>query len=376
VTAQLVDTRTQAHIWSDIYDRQLDDIFVVQSEIAEKVASALRLTLLEKGGATRRPTDNVAAYTLYLRGHSYVDKHSKDSILRAIGFYRKAIELDPGFAHAYSMIAYAYIVLGSYELMPPAETLPKAKEAATVALSMDDGLAEAHLAMSRVLRTLNWDYVGAEREARRAIELDPNLSAAHAALVVLLQGLGRKEEALAETEKVLALDPYSVPSCQSAGTSFLYGGRYDEAIEQFQRALELEPNLPVARDNLGLAYIRKGMIEQGMLEIRTSIELEPEDPQTRCDLAYALVKAGDTEGARKILADLLAMRERKSGVAIAIAGVYVSLGEVDKALDWLEKGFEEHAPYMAALRADFVYESLWNEPRFKVLEKRAGLVRV
>ena len=374
VTAQLINSNNEGHLWAESYDRDLNDVFRIQSEIAEKVAGELKVQLLqsEKKTLERKPTMNMEAYTLYLKGHSHINKITKDSLSRAVEFYQRAIDIDPRFAHAYAFMSYAYVILGSFELISAGEALPKAKKAATMALELDNGLAEAHVSLGRVLR-VEWDLAGAENELRMATALDPNLTSAHLFLAAVLRSLGRVDESLAETDRAAALDPYSVGTCMLAGTNYLYCSKYDEAIEQLKRALELDPNLPLARDNLGLSYVRKGMVEEGVAEVRKSIELEGEDPQTKSDLAYALVKKGDVEEARQILVELLAMRERKQGVASAIAAVYASLGEKDNAFDWLERAYAEHSPYMVNLGSDFVFDGLRTDPRLKVMEKRLGL---
>jgi adenylate cyclase len=373
VTVQLINTSNEAHVWSETYDRQLDDIFAVQTDIAEKVAEALRLEFSTSGGRLDRPTQNLEAYTLWLKGEFATTKLNKESLLRGIGFYEKAVALAPDFAQCYADLAHAWVILGFFELMPSDEAFARAKYFAARALELDNELAEGHVAMGRILRMYEWRYSEADDELRRAVELEPNLAHARAFRAQGLLSLGRQEEAAKEARRALELDPFSVVTCQILGTIYLYSGRYDDAIELYERALEIDPSSPFPLGNLGLSYVQKGMFEKGIPMIEKAIEIERSNPSSLNDLAYSYAKAGRMEDVRKVLADLLEMRKATKRAASAIAGVYTVLGENDKAFEWLEKGFEEHSPYMGTIHLDFIFEPLRTDPRWTDLLGRIGL---
>jgi len=373
VTAQLIDASNEAHIWADSYDRELNDIFAVQGDIAQKVAEALRLELSAPEALGRHPTPNPEAYTLHLRGRFAMTRLTKESILKGIDFFERAIALAPGYASCYASLAQAWLMLGFFELLPPDDTIPKAKAYASKALELDESVAEGHIAMGRLLRMYEWKFVEAEKELKRATELEPSLATAHAFRAQGLMPLGRVEEAISEAKRALELDPFSAATCQILGTVYLYYGRYDEAIELYGRALEIDPESSFPLGNLGLAYVQKGLLDKGIPLIERADEIERTNPSARNDLAYAYGKAGRMEDVRRILADLLDMRKDSHRAAPAIAGVYTTLGEYDKAFEWLEKAYEEHAPYLASIDHDFVYDPLRSDPRYKDLAQRIGI---
>ncbi len=373
VTAQLVDASNQAHLWADTYDRQLDDIFAVQSEIAQKVAEALRLELSTPEALRVHSTPILEAYTLCLRGRFALTRFNKESMLKGIGYYERAIALAPDYALCYAYLAQAWLLLGFFEFLPPEDAFPKAKAYASKALELDESIAEGHVAMGRLLRMYEWNFVDADKELKRAVELEPNLATAHAFRAQGLTPLGRKEEALSEAKRALELDPFSVSTCQILGTQYLYDGLYDEAIELYGRALEIDPDSPFPLGNLGLAYVQKGLLEKGIPLIERANGIERTNPSSKNDLAYAYAKAGRIEDVKRILAELLDMRKDSRRAAPAIAGVYTTLGEYDKAFEWLEKAFEEHTPYLASIDTDFIYDPLHSDPRYKDLAQRVGI---
>ncbi len=373
VTAQLIDTSSEAHVWADTYDRQLDDIFVVQSDIAQKVAEALRLELSTPEPLRQQPTPNLEAYTLCLRGRFTVTRLNKESMLKGIDYYERAIALAPDFASCYGYLAQAWLLLGFFEFLPPDDAFPKAKAYASKALELNESIAEGHVAMGRLLRMYEWNFVEADKELKRATELEPNLAIAHAFRAQGLMPLGRKEEAVSEAKRALELDPYSVSTCQILGTVYLYDGRYDEAIELYERALEIDPESPFPLGNLGLAYVQKGLLDKGIPLIEKADGIAKTNPSTKNDLAYAYAKVGRNEDVKRILAELLEMRKDSHWAAPAIAGVYATLGEYDKAFEWLEKAFKEHTPYLASIDADFVFDPLRSDSRYKELAQRIGI---
>ncbi|MBI3116590.1 MAG: tetratricopeptide repeat protein, partial [Thaumarchaeota archaeon] len=373
VNVQLINAGNESHVWSESYDRQLDDIFAVQTDIAAKVAEALRLELSTPEELRQRRTPNLEAYTLYLRGRFAGTKMSKESLLKAIEYYEKAVALAPDFASCYADLAQAWLMLGFFEMMPPADATPKAKLYATKALELDDRIAGGHVAMGRLFRLFEWKFVEAERELKRAVELEPNLSTAHAFRAQGLMALGRKEETEAEAKRALELDPFSATTCQILGTVYLYDGRYDEAIELFERALEIDPNSPFPLGNLGLAHVQKGSFDRGIPLLERAVDIERSNASVKDDLAYAYGRAGRRKDVERVLAELVEMRKGSQRAAPAIAGVYTTLGDYEKAFEWLERAFAEHSPYVGTIHHDFIFDPIRNDPRFKDMLRRLGL---
>lgn len=366
VTAQLINASSEAHLWAEAYDRQLDDIFAVQSEIAEKVAEALRLRL-SSDEIRSQAVPNLDAYTLRLRGRFAGTNLSKESLLKAVDYYERAVALVPNYAACFADLAQAWILLGFFEFLPPEDAFPKAKAYATRAIGLDETVAEGHVAMGRLLRLSEWKYEEADEELRRAVELEPNLASAHAFRAQGLMSLGRSDEATREAERALELDPFSATTCQILGTVYLYSSRYDQAIELYQRALEIDPNSAFPLGNLGLAYVQKGEFDRGVTLLERATSIEGSNPSSLDDLAYAYGKAGRRDDVKKILEKLLEMRKDSKRAAPAIAGAYTTLGEYDKAFEWLARALQEHTPYLASIARDFIFEPIKSDPRFKDL---------
>lgn len=372
VTTQLINTSNEAHVWAEAYDRQLDDVFAVQSDIAQKVAEALSIKL-SRDEMKLRPAPNLEAYTLYLKGRFAVTKLSTDSFLKAVEYYEKAIALAPSYAECYAALAQAWLLLGFFELLPAEDSFAKAKVYATKALELDATMAEGHVAMGRLLRLFEWRYEDADLELKRAIDLEPNLAGAHVFRAQGLMPLGRKQEAIQEARKALELDPFSSQTCQILGTVYLYDNHIDEAIEFYQRALDIDPDSPFPLGNLGLAYVQKGMVEKGIPMIERAIAIEGTNASSLGDLAYAYGKAGRRDDVTRVLERLLEMRKDSRRAAPAIAGVYTTLGEYEKAFEWLEKALQERTPYLGSIDSDFIFDPIRSDPRFKDITRRIGL---
>jgi adenylate cyclase len=372
VTAQLIDVGSEGHVWAHTYDRDLDDIFAVQSEIAEKVASSLKVQLLEedRNRLEKGSGRSVEAYTLLLKGRFHLQRWDAESLRAAIEYFEEAIAQDPNYAAAFAGLAEAHATLGFLEIVDPNEAFPKAEEYARKALKLDESLAEAHLSLAEALLN-KYDFAGRNKELTRALELNPNL--AHAHLLRSEDFAFRREwdDALREIEKALELDPLSARTEGWAGTRYLYAGQYDKAIQHLKNAIELDPKVFASLTNLGLAHIQSGMIQEGLEEVKRAAagSSSPSYP----DLAYAYVKAGRPEEARKLLASLFQSREAGRAHAVAIGGVYAVLGEREKAFEWLERAFEEHSAYLVAINSDFVFESLQDDPRLRSLLKKMNL---
>lgn len=372
ITVQLIDVASEAHVWSNSYDRELDDIFAIQSDVAKQVAEALQVRLLsaDMRRLEKLPTSNIEAYTLYLKGRFYSDRVTEEGFRTAIGYYEQAIANDSDFALAYAGLAFSFTQLGFFGMLPSREAGAKARTYAENALKIDDSLAEAHLAMGRIIRNYDWDFAAAGREYKRAIELNPNLAEAYGVNAILMAFNRRFDEAIGEVKRALELDPLSGLTSGFAGTIFLYSGRYDDAIEQFKKNLEIDPDAAYARGNLGLAYVQKGMFDVGIQEMQKVATVK--NPSSQSDLAYAYAKAGRFEELKKLLNELLDEADRNHELAVAVASAYANLGDRDRAFEWLERAYTGHIAYLTSANSDFVFDSIRSDPRFQALMKKVG----
>jgi adenylate cyclase len=374
ITVQMIDAQTESHAWAKNYDKQMDDIFAVQSDVAKQVADALEIRLLsaDKKKLERAPTSNIEAYTLYLKGIYYINKAFGETkpLRTALTHFEEAIANDPNFAQAYAQLAYCYDQLGFFGMIPSSEAGQKSKTNAEKALSLDDNLPEAHCFMGRVYRNYLWDFQASEREFNRAIELSPSYAEA-IGNSALLKVFGRRfEEAVAEIKRGLELDPASSRGRGFAGTVYLYSERYEDAIEQFRKFLEFDPGSRYAVGNLGLAHIQLGMVEQGLNEVIQSSTIEA--PVTQTDLAYAYAKAGKTDELKRLLKQLLEEVTRNREHCVAIASTYANLGHPDEAIEWLQKAYDEHSGLIVATNNDFAFDAVRGDPRFQALMKKVG----
>ena len=370
ITAQLVDTETEESLWSETYERQLGDVFHVQTDIARQVAAALQIRLLTAGKTRleKQPTTNAEAYTLYLQGRFHYNKRTRDDFRLAIESFNRAIVTDPGFALAYAGLAASYANLGYLGMMPSKDAWAKARGNAEKALGLDDSLAEAHHAMGLILRMYDWDSNEAEKEFDRAIQLNPSFAEAYTSRAILMLSMERCEDAVAGARRALELDPLSAPTARYAGAAFLYCGRYDDAIEEYTRALTIDPEDRLSHNNLGLAYIQKGMPERGLAEVQMANVSHSNQGET--DLAYAYAKAGRLDDLKRLLKELLLQVGKNRDLAIAVASAYANLGDRDRSMEWLERAYQEHIASLVYISNNFAFDNLREDPRFQTLLKR------
>ena len=364
----LVDARTGASLWGEQYDRKMQDIAVLQKNIASDVSRKLRARLsnAEAIQLTRNYTDNSEAYQLYLKGRFFWNKRTPDAIRRAIEYFEQAIQKDPGFALAYTGLSDAYVVPASR--IEPHVAMPKAKTAALQALAIDERLAEAHTSLARVLQVYDWNWTDAEKEFKRAIELNPRYAVAHQWYGGYLERTGRVNEAIAERKLALELDPLSTITIFELGQNFLLAREYDQAITQFKRSLELDPDFPAAHQYLPLAYLQKGMNNEALTKIREAPGSARLNTTGMPGYVYAV--SGHISEAKKELEELKRLRNVEYISAVGLAYICTALGEKDEAFYWLEKGFEERAFQMQLLQVDPRLDSLRDDPRFKELVRK------
>ncbi|HEV2045071.1 MAG TPA: tetratricopeptide repeat protein [Chthoniobacterales bacterium] len=373
ITAQLIQASDGNHEWSDTYDREMQDIFAVRSEVAQQVADTLKVRLLgeDKRKIEKKPTENLEAYNLYRQGRFYADKLSEEGMTKAVPLFQQAIEKDPRFALAYAGMADNYVIAAD-AIIPPREAFSKAKEAALKAIELDDSLAEAHASLGFVHYHYDWDWAGAEKELKRALELNPQSAQSYTLYTHFLAGMGRYDEAKKYGAHALELDPLSVSAHWFLGWGAIYAGRNDEAIGFFSKALELDPNNPWTRWFLGRAYLFSGNSPRAIEEMETGLHFGPDDPLGLGFVGYAYAVTGRRADALKILQRLDELQKRRFISTISRVYVYAGLGDKDKAFEWLEKAYQERSDSLAWFRFDPESKSLRSDPRFAILMRKIG----
>jgi adenylate cyclase len=370
IAVQLIDANSDKHIWAENYDRTLEDVFSIQSEIAQSVASMLKVALLEndRKRLEKAPTKDPEAHSLYLKGKA------APTWKIASEFYQKAIDKDPLYALAYVALSRSILQMGISEDILPRGSSEQAEALVRRALTLDPSLAEAHAELAVALFSRG-DYKGFERELALALEMDPN----HTTLLLYQSTWERFKRHFDESDRLerrrLELDPLSLDTIQSVAWQLLLLRHSDEAIALFTKVRKIDPEAFWAKRPLGLAYVQKGLFDGGIALILESIGKEKtfslDSPRT--DLGYAFGKAGRFVELKELLAEALDWHQKNQRGALPIASMYASLGENDKALEWLEKSFDEHPPWLPAAFSDYYFEQLWPDPRFEALRSRLGL---
>ena len=374
IVAQLLDVQADEHIWAETYDREMKDVFAIQSDVAEKIAAALKAKLspTEIERIEKKPTESAEAYSLYLKGRFYWNKRRADDLRTAIEYFNQAIEIDPRYAPAYVGLASGYLALPDYAGLPVKEFVPKAEAAARKALELDPTLGEAHAVLG-VARQHEWDWAGAEIEYRRAIELNPSFPSVHHWYSQMLLFCGRSVEAEAEIRLAQELDPLSLIIGSLASGKPYYARQYDKAIEQFKKTLELDPNFAQAHLALGWAYLQQSQFEKGIAEFEKVRAIAGSSPYGLGGLGNAYARAGRKSGAAQVLDELLRFSGEGYSVSYDIALVYLGLGDKNQALEWLESAYGERSTFLEEITMDPVWDGLRSDPRFVALMKKVGL---
>jgi adenylate cyclase len=377
VTAQLINANTEGHLWSSKYDRNMEDIFAVQSDIAEQVAEALRIRLLptERMAMERKATESLDAYTAYLKGRFYWNQRTREGLTKAITFFEQAIEKDPRYAQAYAGIADSYGVLVNYGFLRPEEGLPKANASAMKALELGEGFAEAHASHAVVLWN-SWDFKGAGKELRTALELNPSYARAHQWYGDYLHFVEKKpEEAIAEKQRSRELDPLSPIANLNFGAIFYQLRQYDRSIEEFTKALELFPDYWNLHVWLGTALQMKGEYERAIKELDKALTLSGNESSVLSSLGCAYAAAGKMDEANKVIEELKAMSKEAYVTPVEFAYMYACLGDLDEAFKLLSKAIEEKSSQIPeVLLGDPLFiDRLIGDPRFEMLLGKLGL---
>ena len=375
IGTELVDVATGSQLWGAQYDRKPGDIFVVQDEISNEISGKLRLQLTraEKKRLTKRHTEDAEAYRLYLKGRHHWNRWTEEGFYKAIEYFQQAIEKDPSYALAYTGLADSYVLLGWNSYLPPKEAFPKGKEAAMTALRFDPGLAEAHASLAALLWLHDWHWDKAETEFKRSLELSPTYPTANHWYAEFVMTMGRHKEAISRMKSGQELDPLSLIINVAVGWALYLGRGYDEAIVQLRRTIELEPNYPVTYWILGLSLGKTSRYDMAIAEGERAVKLSNGSPLMRAALGYTFGTAGRTKDAYQILDQLTELAKKKYVAPYFFAGIYVGLGENERAIECLEKAYEERSHWLLYLHMDPSMDVLRDNPRFQGLMRRVGL---
>lgn len=375
VTVRLVRVADGAPIWTSQFDEKPADIFAVQDSISERVTAALaiKLTSGEQRGLTKRHTGDIEAYQLYLKARYHLNRLTDDGFFKARDYFQQAIDRDRNYALAYAGLAEAYNMLGNFDTLAPKESFSKARDAAETALKLDESLAEAHTALGVVKLSYDWEFPAAEREFRRALEIDPSYSDGHTMNGYYLVAMGRFDEALIEMKRAQELDPLSLEKIIGVGEVIYFQRRYDQTIAQYKSALEMEPNSGFTHWELGRTFAAQGKYDEAIAEFQKSIPLSGESPDEPAELARAYALAGRRPEALKIVEELKRLSDRKHVAPTVMASIYGALGDKDQAFALLDKAFGERDFLLVLLNVEPIFDPLRSDPRFTALVQRVGL---
>jgi tetratricopeptide (TPR) repeat protein len=333
----------------------------------------LKLTRAEKKRLTKHQTDDAEAYRLYLKGRHHWNRWTEDGFYKAIEYFQQAVEKDPAYGLAYTGLADSYVLLGWNSYLPPKDAFPKAKMAAMRALRLDPDLGEAHTPLAAVLWLHDWQWQEAQREFERSLALNPAHPTTSHWYAECLMTMGRHVEAIARIKNSQELDPLSLIISVAIGRDFYMARRYDDALEQLQRTVELDPNYPVTYWVLGLLLRKMGRYELAIAEGEKSVKLSGGSPLMNAALAQTFATAGRKKEAIQILDELTSLTKQKYVAPYFFAGIHMGLGEDDRAIEYLEKSYEEHSHWLIYLHLDPSMDSLRSNPRFQDLSRRVGL---
>ncbi|MGI0078861.1 MAG: hypothetical protein ACRECH_04495, partial [Nitrososphaerales archaeon] len=375
IAVQVIDARNEGHLWASNYDRELNDVFAVQSEIAEKVAASLKVRLIDsdRQKLAKSPTGSVEAHTLYLKGRYYWNLRSRESVEKAIEYFNLAVEQDEDFALGYSGLAECYIVMGRNGLSDPASAYPKAKEYVRKALDRDPNLAEAHACLAGILHYYDHQLKSSESEFRRAIELNPNYASAHQWFAHLLAQKGIFNEAFAEIGRAMELDPLSRVINLNVGDGLYYRREYDKAIEQFKKVVDLDPKYDAVYASFVEAYLRKSMYDEALAAAEKYGELSKKPLEMKLIKSLVYASKQDREESRKLLTEV----EEHFGEEILspfwVGVVHFLLGDTNLCFEWLNKAYNEHDPNIMLVNITVELEVAKSDPRFLSLLEKVGL---
>lgn len=376
VHTQLIRAAADEHIWAAEYQREYGSILEIQDEFTRNIVEQIEANLTPKDRkrlAAQHPA-NSEAYENYLKGRYYFNQRTEDALGKSIKFFQQSVANDSGYAPSYSGLAEAYAMLGFRGGYPSQDALSHAKGAALKAVELDDNLAEPHASLAFIAETYDWDWATAEREYKRALELNPGDAQVHNWYAGYLMYTGQFDNGLSEAKRARDLDPLSLPINNALAGRLLAAGRDDEAFRQAQQTLELDPHFAPAHQTFGWVYLHTGQPRQAVREFETALKLSGRgDTDLQLDLGFAYAVSGRREEAKKILTSLKKLHEERMVPSGSIAMLLGALGEQNEAFAWLEKAYEERDPQLIYLKAGRRFEPLRNDPRFQQLVHRVGL---
>lgn len=378
IAAQLIDVKSQTHIWAEQSDHQVRDIVELQQDIAaaisRRVSSTFALEQRPNSGPPRH-SSNALAYEQYLRGRWHWSKDTPEGLQKGKDHFLRAIALDPSYALAYSGLADTYALLGSYNIMPISESHPLGRDAALKALSLNESLGEAHNSLAAILADYYWEWGEAERHFKRAIDLEPNYVTALQFYSFYLAYTGRSDEALPIAQRASGLDPLSLRAQVNLGVVLNMARHYDDAISQYERTLDLDSGYAMTHAMLGLTYSYKSNHERAVAELVLARKAGADRPDLIALHGYALARAGHTGEALATIDELRRLSKPREPSPYLIAMVYVGLGDKDRAFTWLQKAVDARAWELPVLKADTMFDPLRSDARFAPLLDRLGLPR-
>ncbi len=375
ITANLVEATSGCYLWSDVFDRKLDNVFAVQEEVARAIADVLRNELTAGAhGRHRHATENLTAYNLYVQGRYHLNQRTDEGLRKATEFFEKAIAESAQYAHAYSGLSDAYSLLAHYGVLAPAEVWAKAASNAAWAVLHDEHSTEAHTSLAHVRATQDWDWLGAESEFQRAIALDPRYpTARHWYAMSCLAPLGRLEEALQQILTAQALDPISSIIARDVARIHYYKQDYEAALEQCDHTIELNPHFPPAYWILGLVQEQRGEFDESAAAFNRALQLSPQSPLMQAALGRTFALSGNKGDALRVLAELQKLSEKRYVSPFELASLHFALGQTDEGFQWLTKAFQDRCFDLICLRVDPRWESLRGNSRFNKLLEQLGL---
>jgi TolB-like protein/DNA-binding winged helix-turn-helix (wHTH) protein/Tfp pilus assembly protein PilF len=373
IRAQLIRASDDRHLWAEPFEREIQDVLSLQSEVASSIARQVQ-GRLTPGPHGERKSVLPAAYEAYLKGRYAWNRRGEAALQEGIEHFKQAIALDPSYAAAYSGMADSYTTLGYLSYLAPKEAFPQARVAALKAIELDPQLAEPHASLAYVHLYYDWDWPKAETEFKKAIELNPNYATAHDWYMVYLMAMGRTTEAETQIHRALELDPLSLQVNADVGFQLYYAGRYDEALESLRKTLEMGPKFPIAHLWLGRALQQKGMYNEALEHYRATDATLPDWPVTLASIGYVQGLTGQKTEAIAMLRRMNALSSRKYVTPYAVALIYASIHDNDAAIEWLENAYNDRANWLVWLGRDPRWEpALRNDPRFQDLIHRVGL---
>jgi serine/threonine protein kinase/Tfp pilus assembly protein PilF len=376
ITTQLINVTDGYHLWSEKYDREMQDVFAIQDEISLAIVDKLRVRLLgkQKAKLIKRHTEAIDAYSLYLKGRYFWNKRTEESLRKAVQYFEQAIQKDPGYALAYTGLADSYILLAEYSLLPPKNAFPKAKAAVMKALEIEETLAEAHTSLASIKTLNDWDWIGAKREFKLAIEFNPGYATAHQWYAEYLTMTGQYAEAISECKRAQELDPLSLIIGVTTAVTLLCGTRrYDRVTEECQKVLEMDPNFGGALNILGMVYRERGMYQEAIQAFQKARTFDEGNSWVTANLAHTYAVSGNRSKAQKVLDELEQVSKGRYVPPDNTALVYLGLGEKNLMFEYLEKAYRDRSVGFIWLRSDPIFDSIRSDPRFIDLLKRIGL---